>query len=136
MSLTLPSPNDVAGDREKVVGRNQGGRRNRGSLVNNGGLDEALDTLNRGAINDSAQRPDGIGPVQNVAADRSVLHDDTGRHNHILRGTSQLLQNEINHLAQRGVLVLEQLGDTEEESGGFVRGELLPGEEEDRDLGQ
>ena len=119
-----------------MVGRDQSRGGDRGGLVDNGGLDQSLDTLDCRAINDAAQRPDSIGPVENVASNRSVLHDNTGGHDHILRGIDKFLQNQIHHLSQRGVLVLEQLGDAEEEGGGFVRGELLPGEDEDGDLGQ
>lgn len=42
----------------------------------------------------------------------------------------------MNHLAQAGILVLEELRDTEEEGGGFVGGKLLPRVEEESYLGE
>jgi len=39
-------------------------------------------------------------------------------------------------LSERGIFVLEQLGDPEEERGGLVGGELLAGEEQEGDLGE
>jgi hypothetical protein len=85
-------------------------------------------------INNAAERSDGIGPVQNIAPNCGVLHNDTRRHDHIFGGASQLLQDQIHHLPQWRVFVLEKLGDSEEEGGGFIRRELLPGEHEDSDL--
>jgi hypothetical protein len=40
---------------------------------------------------------------------------------------SKLLDDEMDHLSQAGIFVLEEFGDTEEEGGRFVRGELLTG---------
>ena len=42
----------------------------------------------------------------------------------------------MDHLAQGGIFVLEELRDTEEESCGFVGRELLAGVQEERDLGE
>ena len=42
----------------------------------------------------------------------------------------------MNHLAEAGVLVLEQLGDAEEERGGLLGGKLLPRVEEETNLGE
>lgn len=42
----------------------------------------------------------------------------------------------MNHLAQAGILVLEELRDTEEEGRGFVGGKLLPRVEEESYLGE
>lgn len=92
--------------------------------------------LRRTYINNSTKRPNRIRPVQNITTNSRILHNNTRRHDRILRGTRQLLKNQIHHLSQRGVLILEQLRDTEEERGSLVRGKLLPGEQENRDLGQ
>lgn len=87
-------------------------------------------------IDNPTKRPNRIRPVQNITTNSRILHDNTRRHDRILRGIRQLLKNQIHHLSQRGVLILEQLRDTEEQRGSLVRGELLPGEHENRDLGQ
>lgn len=87
-------------------------------------------------INNPTKRPDRIRPIQNITTNSRILHNNTRRHNRILRGICQLLQDQIDHLSQRGVLILEQLRDTEEKRGGLVRRELLPGEQENGDLGQ
>lgn len=119
MCFALPSPDNVARNGKEVVGGNQGGGGHRGCLIDNGGLDQSLDTLYCRTllslsvidqlikfrspftyINDAAQGSDGIGPVQNVAAHRSVLHNDTCRHDHILGGSGQFFQNQIDHLPQ------------------------------------
>jgi hypothetical protein len=87
-------------------------------------------------INNATQRTNGIGAVDNIAAYGRVLHDAAGDHDDILGGVGQLLDDQIDHLAERGIFVLEQLRDAEEEARGFVGRELLAGEEEQRDLGE
>lgn len=42
----------------------------------------------------------------------------------------------MDHLAQAGILVLEELRDAEEEGRGFILGELLAGVEKKGDLGE
>jgi hypothetical protein len=42
----------------------------------------------------------------------------------------------VHHLSEAGIFVLEQLGDAEEEGGGFIGRELLPGVEEKSNLGE
>lgn len=46
----------------------------------------------------------------------------------------QLLDDEVDHLPQTGIFVLEELGDSKEEGGGFIGRELLPSIEEKGDL--
>ena len=90
----------------------------------------------RAYINNTAKGPNRICPVQDITANGGILHDDTGRHDRILRGICQLLQDQVDHLSQRGILILEEFRDTEEQRGGLVRGELFPSKHEDTDLGQ
>lgn len=88
-------------------------------------------------INDPTKRPNSIRPVHDVAAHRrGVLHNAARHHNHILGRIGQLLDDQIDHLAEGGILVLEELADAEEERGGLVGGELLAGEEEEGDFGE
>lgn len=48
----------------------------------------------------------------------------------------QLLHDQVDHLSQRGVLVLEQLRDAEEQLGGLVGGESFASEQQHGDLGE
>lgn len=152
LGFALPSANDVARNRQEMVGRHQRGGRNRRRLIDDSGLDQSLNTMDSRSlyssapitptrkvdayINNAAEGTDSVRAVENITTHGGILHDNTRRHNHILGSPSKLLQDEIDHLAQRGILVLEQLRNAEEERGSLVRGELLPGEQEDGNFGQ
>ena len=82
----------------------------------------------------ATQRPDSVRSVYDIASHCRVLHYTARNHDNILGGTGQLLDDKVDHLAEGGILVLEQLGDTEEEGGGFICSELLTGEEKKSDL--
>jgi hypothetical protein len=88
----------------------------------------------RAYIDNAAESTDGVRAIENITTDGGVLHDNARRHYNIFGGAGQLLQDEIDHLAQGGVLVLEQLRDAEEERGRLICRELLPGEDEDGNL--
>jgi hypothetical protein len=128
--LGLPSSDDILCDWEEVVRRDEGGRSYRGVLVDNARLDKTLDRLDGGGINNSAEGADRIGAVYDVAADRGVLHDRRCDHDDIVSGAGQLFDDQIDHLAERGILVLEQLRYTKEERGGFVSSPALAREEQ------
>jgi len=81
-----------------------------------------------------AKCPDRIRPVQYVASNNRVLHDTAGDHDDILRGICQLFDDKVDHLPKGGILVLEELRDTEEKSGGLVGRELLAGKQKQSDL--
>lgn len=130
MGLTLPAADNVAGNGQQVVGRYESGRRNGGGLVDNGRLDVALDSLDGGSVDNATQSTDGVGTVYDVASDSSVLHDTAGDHDDVLGGVGELLDDQVDHLAKGSIFVLEQLGDAEEERGGFVLGEFFAGEEQ------
>lgn len=85
-------------------------------------------------INDSAERADRIRSVEDVAAHGCILHDGARDHDDIVGGAGHLLEDEVNHLAEGGILVLEQLRDAEEEVGCFVLGEFLSSKYEESDL--
>jgi hypothetical protein len=119
-----------------VVRRDEGGRGDRGVLVDNARLDETLDGLDGGGVNDAAQGADRIGAVYDIAADGGVLHDGRRDHDDIVGRAGQLLDDQVDHLAQRGILVLEQLRDAEEERRGFVASPALAREEQQGQLGQ
>lgn len=87
-------------------------------------------------INNAAESPDCVGSKDNIRTATSILHDRTCDHNSVLGGAGQLLDDEVYHLSQAGIFVLEQLRDTEEEGGGFVCGELFARVYEESDLGQ
>jgi hypothetical protein len=82
----------------------------------------------------ATQCPDSVRSVYDIASHCRVLHYAARNHDHILGGAGQLLDDKVDHLAEGGILVLEQLGDAEEEVGGFPGRELLTGEEEKGDL--
>lgn len=87
-------------------------------------------------VDDAAQGSDGVGPENSVVAASGVLHDGASDHDNILCRIGQLLNDEVDHLSEAGILVLEQLRDAEEQCCGFIRWELLPGVEEKRNLGE
>jgi len=53
-----------------------------------------------------------------------------------LGSLSKFLEDQIDHLAERRVLVLEEFGNAKEKGGGFVGRELLAGEEKYADFGE
>jgi len=134
--LRLPSAHDVLGDGEKVVRRDESGRGYGGVLVDNACLDETLDGLYGRGIDNAAQSTDGVGAVHDIAANGCVLHDGGCDHDHVVGGASELLDDQVDHLAQRSILVLEQLRDAEEEGGGFLASPALAGEQQQRELGE
>jgi len=88
-------------------------------------------------INDSTQRPNRIRPVYDITSHRSrIFHDTARHHDHILSLLAQLFDHEIHHLPERSILVLEELGDAEEEGGSFLLRELLASEQEEGDFGE
>jgi hypothetical protein len=119
-----------------VVCRNEGRGGDGGILVDDARLDEALNRLHGRGINDAAKGADCIGAVYDVAADGGVLHDGGGDHDDIVGGASELLDDQVDHLAERGILVLEELRDAEEEGRGFLAAPVLAGEEEESQLGE
>lgn len=87
-------------------------------------------------INDPAQRADRIWPVDGVRAAPRVLHDGARHHDDVLCRAGNLLDDEVHHLAEARVLVLEQLRDAKEERRGLIGRELLARVEQQRDLGE
>jgi hypothetical protein len=86
-------------------------------------------------VDDSAQSTDGIGSVDCVAATSGILHNGAGDHDNVLSRIGQLLDDQEDHLPQTGILILEELRDAEEESGGFLFGEYFSPVEEESNLG-
>jgi hypothetical protein len=119
-----------------VVRRDESGRGYGGVLVDDARLDETLDCLHSGGIDDAAQGTDSVCAVHDVAADRDVLHDGRCDHDHVVGRAGELLDDQVDHLAQRGILVLEELRDAKEQCGGFLASPALAGEEQQRELGQ
>jgi hypothetical protein len=134
--LRLPSSDDVLGDGEEVVRRDESGGGYGGVLVDDARLDETLDGLYGGGVDNAAQGTDGVGAVHDIAANGGVLHDGGGDHDHVVGRARQLLDDQVHHLAQRCILVLEQLRDAEEERGGFLASPALAGEQEQGQLGE
>lgn len=85
-------------------------------------------------IDNPAKSTDGVRAVKHITPNGGILHNNARRHDHIFRSSRKLLQDEVNHLTQGGIPILEELRNPEEERGGLVRGELLAGEEEDGNL--
>jgi hypothetical protein len=73
-----------------------------------------------GGVDDAAEGADGIWAVYDIAADGGVLHDGRGDHDDIVSGASELLDDQVNHLAQGRIFVLEELGYAEEECCGLL----------------
>jgi hypothetical protein len=88
-------------------------------------------------INNPTQTPYGICAVHHITPHSgSILHNTARHHNHILRRLCQLLDHQVHHLPEGGILILEQLGDAKKEGCGLVGGEFLAREEEERNLGE
>lgn len=87
-------------------------------------------------INNAAQRADGVGAVDGIGAAARVLHDGACDHDGVLGGAGQLLDDEVDHLAQAGIFILEELRDAKEEGRGFGGREFLSRIEEESNLGE
>jgi len=87
-------------------------------------------------INNATEGADRIRAEDYVGATAGILHDGARDHNYVLGGTGQLLDHQVNHLAETGILVLEELRDAEEERCGLVGRKLLARVEEEGDLGE
>lgn len=87
-------------------------------------------------INNSAEGANSIRSIYGVGAASRVFHDGAGDHDDVLGRAGKLLDDKMDHLPKTGIFVLEELGDTEEESRGFICRELVAGVEEQGDLGQ
>lgn len=74
--------------------------------------------------------------IQNIASDRGIFHYAASDHDDIFCGVCQFLYDQIHHLPQGGIFVLEKLGYAEEKGGGLVRRESLPSKEEQRNFGK
>ena len=55
----------------------------------------------------ATQRPDSVRSVYDIASHCRVLHYTARNHDNILGGTGQLLDDQVDHLAEGGILVLE-----------------------------
>lgn len=119
-----------------MVGRDEGSGGDGGVLVDDARLDEALNGLYGRGVDNATEGANGVGAVDDVAADRSVLHDGGGDHDNIIGRGGELLDDEVDHLAQRGIFVLEEFRDAEEEGRGFLAAPALAGEEQQRQLGE
>ena len=78
-----------------------------------------------------AESPNGIYPVENVAPHSCVFHYATCDHNDILRSTRKLFDDQVHHLPERRVFVLEKFGDPKEEGRSFVGRKPFAGEEKE-----
>lgn len=102
-----------------------------------GGRPEGQGKLGRGSyINNATEGADRIRAEDHVGAAASILHDGARDHDDVLGGAGQLLDHQVDHLAETGILVLEELRDAEEERRGLVGRELLARVEEESDLGE
>lgn len=119
-----------------MVRRNERCRGYGGVLVDNARLDETLNCLYGGSIDDAAQSANSVRAVYDIAAHRGVLHDGGCDHDDIVSGASELLDDQIHHLAERRILVLEKLRDTKKQRCGFLASPALAREEEQCELGE
>ena len=85
-------------------------------------------------IDNAAESTNSIGSVDSIGTATSVLHNCAGNHNNILSRVGKLLDDKVDHLAEAGILVLEELRDTEKEGCSFVCRELLSCVEKKGDL--
>ena len=79
---------------------------------------------------------DGISSIENVTSDRRIFHDTACHHDSIFSCICQLFNNQVNHLPQGGIFVLEELRDAKKEGCCFIGWELLPGKEKESNLGK
>ena len=122
--------------RWEAGGRRKRERPRRRSLVDNGCLDVAFNGLDSGSVDDATKSTDGVGTVYDITSDSRVLHDTAGDHNNILGGVGKLLDDQVDHLAEGGIFVLEQLGDAEEEGGGFILRKFLACHKQEGDFSE
>ena len=117
-----------------MVCRDQRGGGHGRVLVDNACLDKALDGLHGRGIDYSAEGADRIWAVYDIATDGGVLHDGGSDHDDIVGRASELFDDEIDHLAEGGIFVLEELRDAEEEGRGFLSSPALAREEKQSKL--
>ena len=82
------------------------------------------------------QCPDGIGTIEDIASNSSIFHNATSDHDDIVCGASQFFENQIHHLSQTGIFVLEKLRNAKEQIGCFIFGESFASEQEENDFGK
>ena len=149
LRLVRPPLDDVLGDRMQMVRRDERGRRDGGVLVDHRRLEEPLHALDHLPVDDPAQRPDRVWSVDDLevrlhvlgwsaesAATPTRLHNRRRDHDDIVRDRRQLLDHEVDHLPQRAVFVLEQLGHAEEERRRLDGAKALADIEQVDDLGE
>ena len=87
-------------------------------------------------INNATEGADRIRAEYYVGTTAGILHDRASDHDDVLGRAGELLDHQVDHLAETGVLVLEELRDAEEEGCGLVCRELLARVQEEGDLGE
>lgn len=85
-------------------------------------------------INNAAEGANSIWSIDGVSATASILHNGTCDHDDILGGAGQLLNDQVDHLTEACIFVLEQLRDAKEKGRRLGAWELLAGVEEEGDL--
>ena len=121
LGLPDPPPDDdrvLGGGVEEVRGADEGRAADHGARVHDGLLDVALDGPQHGRVDDAGQDPEGVGPVK-VDVARHVLGEGAGDDDDVVRvaGLCHLLDEEVDHAAEAGILGHEELGDPEEDLG-------------------
>jgi hypothetical protein len=60
-------------------------------------------------INNATEGADRVRAEDHVGAAAGILHDGARDHDDVLGGAGQLLDHQVNHLAETGILILEEL---------------------------
>lgn len=57
--------------------------------------------IRRTYVDNAAQRPDGIRPVDDLRVGLHILHDTARHHNDVLSRQGQFFDGEVDHLTER-----------------------------------
>src|SRR3954453_14024969 len=82
----------------------------------------------------STKRPNRIGPIYVFTSEIAILHDNACRHDDIFGCVCKLFQDEVDHLPQRRIFVLEKFRYAKEKRGSFGGWKLLAGKEKHGNL--
>lgn len=135
LGLVHPSLDHIKAAFQQMQGRHEGRAGDTGYLVHNRLFHVALNSLQHGAISDLAEGSHSRTTVI-IFFPGHVFCQAAGHNDDILCDARHLLDSQVAHAAQRGIIGLKELGHRKESLGGFCGPQVLPLIYEIKDLGE